>query len=37
MKLVVKALDSQPRVPDSNLLGDFKINVISACHPVEVD
>ena len=35
--LVVKALDSQYRVPDSNLLGGFKIKVISAFHSIEVD
>ena len=35
--LVVKTLDSQYRVPDSNLLGGFKINVISVFHQVEVD
>ena len=34
--LAVKVLDSQSRVPDSNLLGGFKIKVISAFHPVEV-
>ena len=35
--LVVKTLDSQYRIPDSNLLGGFKIKVISVFHPVEVD
>ena len=35
--LLVKALESQCRVPGSNLLGFFKIKVISAFHPVEVD
>ena len=35
--LVVKTLDSQYRIPDSNLLGNFKIKVISVFHPVEVD
>ena len=35
--LVVKALDSQSRVPLSNLLSGFKIKVISAFHPAEVD
>ena len=35
--LVVKTLDSQYRVPDSNLLGGFKVNVISVFHQVEVD
>ena len=34
---VVKILDSQYRVPSSNILGDFKIKVISAFHQVEVD
>ena len=33
----IKMLDSQYRVPDSNLLSDFEIKVISAFHPVEVD
>ena len=35
--LVVKGLDSKSRVPLSNLLGGFKIKVISAFYPVEVD
>ena len=35
--LVVKMLDSQSMVPDSNLLGSFKFKVISAFHSVEVD
>ena len=35
--LVVKALDSRSRVPDSNLLSGFKIKVISVFHPAEVD
>ena len=35
--LVVKTLDSQYGILDSNLLGDFKIKDISAFHPVEVD
>ena len=35
--LMVETLDSQYRIPDSNLLGGFKIKVISAFHPVEVD
>ena len=35
--LVVKELDSQSRVPDSNLLGGFMIKVILAFHPVRVD
>ena len=35
--LVVKVLNSQSRVLDSNLLGGFKIKVISAFHPAEVD
>ena len=34
---VVKILDSQYRVPSSNILGDFKIKVISAFYQVEVD
>ena len=34
---VVKSVDSQHRIPDSNLLVAFKIKVISAFHPVEVD
>ena len=35
--LVVKALDTQSRVPDLNLLAGFKIKVISAFHSVKVD
>ena len=35
--LVVKTLDSQYKIPDSNLLGGFNIRVISAFHPSEVD
>ena len=35
--LVVKMLDSKYMVPDSNLLGDFKIKIISALHLVLVD
>ena len=35
--LVVKVLDSQSNVLDSNLLGGFKIKVISVFHPVKVD
>ena len=34
---VVKALDFQYKVPNSNLLGGFKIKVISAFHLVKVD
>ena len=33
----LKMLIYQYRIPDSNLLGRFKIKVISAFHPVEVD
>ena len=35
--LVIKELDSQSRVPDSNLLSGFMIKVISAFHPAKVD
>ena len=35
--LVVKALDSQSRVSDSNVQGAFKIKVILAFHPAKVD
>ena len=35
--LVVKVLDSHCRVPGSDLLGGFKIKVISALHSIEVD
>ena len=36
MIVMAKALDSQCWVPGSNLLGGFKIKVISAFHPVKV-
>ena len=34
---MVKAVDSQSKVPDSNLLVGFTINIISAFHLIEVD
>ena len=34
--LVVKVLDSQSRVSDSNVLGGFKIKVCLAFYPIEV-